>query len=227
MKVFSILFLIIDLGLLAGAGMLWRDHANFAAHAMRADGVVTDLIYRSSSKGGSYVPAVQFSASDGRIVHITGSTGSNPAAYSRGEHVTILYPPNNPEGARIDSFSENWLGTLILGGIGLVFALIGAGTIAGGLRTRNANRWLATNGMRVQARYEGVESGNMQVNGRDSYRLKCQWQHPVSQAIYLFHSARIWYDPAPFVKRDTLDVLVDMDNPKRYEVDISFLPKAG
>ncbi len=86
---------------------------------------------------------------------------------------------------------------------------------------------LATNGLHVQAKYEGVESGNLQVNGRDSYRLKCQWQHLVTQNVYIFHSARIWFDPAQFVKRDTLDVLVNMDNPKRYEVDISFLPRPG
>jgi hypothetical protein len=45
--------------------------------------------------------------------------------------------------------------------------------------------------------------------------------------VYLFKSANIWFDPTAFVKRDTLDVLVDMDNPKRYQVDISFLPQAG
>jgi hypothetical protein len=49
----------------------------------------------------------------------------------------------------------------------------------------------------------------------------------VTQKVYIFHSARVWFDPAPFVKRESLDVLVDMDNPKRYEVDISFLPQAG
>lgn len=227
MRWFSILFLIIGLGLLAGAGFVWRNHASFAAHTLRADGTITDLIYHSSSKGGSYYPEVEFKASNGSVVHVTGSTGSKPPAYSRGEHVTVMYQSDNPESARIDSFSENWLGVLILGGIGLVFALIGGGMIGATLRTGNSNRWLATNGMRVQAKFEGVESGNVQVNGRDSYRLKCQWQHPVTQKVYIFHSARVWFDPAPFVKRDTLDVLVDMDNPKRYQVDTSFLPEAG
>lgn len=226
MRWFSILFLTIGLGLLTGAGMLWRNHMNFAAHAQRADGTVTDLVFHSSSKGGgTYAPTVEFEAS-GRVIHISGS-GTNPPAFSRGEHVIVLYPPENPEAGRIDSFTENWLVILILGGIGLVFAAIGGGMIGAALRTGKTNRWLATNGLRVQARYEGVESGNMQVNGRDSYRLKCQWQHPVTQKVYIFHSARIWFDPAPFVKRESLDVLVDMDNPKRYEVDISFLPQAG
>lgn len=226
MRWFSVLFLVIGLGLLAGAGMLWRNHVQFAAHAQRADGTVTDLVFHSGSKGsGTYAPTVQFEAG-GRVIHISGS-GTNPPAFRRGEHVAVLYPAENPEAGRIDSFSENWLGILILAGIGLVFTAIGGGVLAAGVRTRKTNHWLAANGLRVQARYEGVESGNMQVNGRDSFRLKCQWQHPVTQKVYVFHSARVWFDPTPFGQRETLDVLVDMDNPKRYEVDISFLPKAG
>jgi len=228
MRWLSILFLVVGLGLLAGAGFLWRNHAGFAAHAVRADGVVIDLNYHSGSKGGSYYPEVEFKAADGSVVHITGSTGSNPAAYDRGEHVAVIYQPNNPQGARIDSFSENWLGVVILGGMGLVFALIGGGFIYSGMHTRKVNRWLATNGMRVQAKFENViYDTSLKVNGRSPWRLICQWQHPVTQKVYLFKSANIWFDPTAFVKRDTLDVLVDMDNPKRHQVDISFLPKAG
>lgn len=224
---FSVIFLVIGLGMLAGGVAIWYSHAQFAAHASRADGVVTDLSYHSSSKGGTYYPLVQFTAADGRVVHITGSTGSNPSSYSRGDHVTVLYDPHSPEHAELDTFTDKWLAPLILGGMGLVFSLIGGGMLFAPLLKRRSHHWLAQNGMRVQARYEGVESGNMQVNGRDSYRLSCQWQHPVTQLVYTFLSDRLWYDPTPYVKRDTLDVLVNMDNPKQYQVDISFLPKAG
>lgn len=228
MRWMSILFLVIGIGLLAGAGMLWRNHANFAVHALRADGTVIDLNYHSSSDGGTYYPEVEFKAANGSVVHISGSTGSNPAAYGRGEHVTVMYPSNNPESGRIDSFSETWLAVLILGGIGLAFALIGGGILFSGLRTRKINDWLAANGLRVQARFENViYDTSLKINGRSPWRLICQWQHPVTQKVYLFKSANIWFDPTTFVKRDTLDVLVDMDNPKRYQVDISFLPEAG
>lgn len=229
MKIVIGLFLVLGLGLLTGAGVLWRKHATFAAHAVHADGVVTDLIYRRGSrgKGSTYVPEVQFTAPDGNVVRFTATTGSNPAAYDRGEHVSVMFQPNHPQGARIDSFGENWFGVLVLGSMGLFFTLFGASFIVSGVRTRAANRWLATNGLRVQARYEGVVSGNMKTHGRNSYRLRCQWQHPITHKVYIFNSERIWFDPAPYVKRDTVEVLVDMDNPKRYQVDISFLPEAG
>jgi hypothetical protein len=228
MKWISGIFLIIGLGLLVGAGFMWRSQADFAAHAARTDGTVIDTIYRSSSKGGSYYPQVEFKAPDGSAVHFTGRTGSNPASYSRGDRVTVMYRTDNPQDARIDSFFENWFGVLILGGLGAVFSLIGGGLIYGGLHTRQVNKWLAVNGMRVQAKFENViHDTSLKINGRSPWRLICQWQHPVTQKVYVFKSANIWFDPASFVKRDTLDVLVDMDNPKRYQVDISFLPEAG
>jgi len=223
----SVLFFVIGLGLLAGAFAIWRSNANFAAHASRADGTVTDLSYHRSSKGGSYYPIVQFTTPDGRVVHISGSSGSNPASYSRGDHVTVLYNPASPEQARIDSFGEQMFAPLLLAGMGLVFALLGGGMLFAPLFKRRTNKWLEQNGMRVQARFEGVEPGNMQVAGRDSYRLRCQWQHPVTQLVYTFLSDRVWYDPTPYIKRDTLDVVVNADNPKKYRVDISFLPKSA
>lgn len=227
MKFISILFLAIGLALLAGAGYVWRNHAQLAAHGQRAEGIVTDLVYHSSSRGsGTYAPTVEFTA-DGRVIRIDGS-GSNPPAFTRGEHVKVLYPAGNPEAGRIDSFSENWLLILILGGIGLVFALIGGGVVYSALRTREVNKWLALNGMRVQARFEEVQHDtSLKVNGRSPWRLVCQWQHPVTRKVYVFNSAHLWFDPTAFVKRDTLDVLVDMDNPRRYQVDTSFLPEAG
>lgn len=227
MRWLSILFLVIGLGLLGGSGAIWRNHATFAAHARRTQGTVTDLVFHSSSKGGgTYSPSVEFEA-DGRVIHISGS-GTSPPAFSRGEQVTVFYPPENPEAGRIDSFSENWLGILIMSGIGLVFALIGGGMIGAAMRTRKVNAWLATNGLRIQAKLENVlYDTSLKVNGRSPWRLICQWQHPVTQKVYVFKSANIWFDPTSFVKRDTLDVLVDMDNPRRYHVDTSFLPQMG
>jgi hypothetical protein len=31
-------------------------------------------------------------------------------------------------------------------------------------------------------------------------------------------------DPRPFVKRELLDLLINLDNPKQYYVDLTFLP---
>jgi Protein of unknown function (DUF3592) len=227
--IFGGVFLIVGLGMLTGGFFIWRAHADFAAHAVSADGEVTDLAYRSSSKsGGTYSPVVQFTTPDGKIVHMTGSTGSSSPSYARGDHVRVLYDRANPERAQIDSFMEQWFGTLILGGMGLVFSLVGGGIVGAQVRQRKVRGWLAQNGMRVQAKFDGVGvDTSLSVNGRNPWRLSCQWQHPLTKKVYFFRSDPIWFDPTPFVDRQQLDVLVNMDEPKQYQVDTSFFPTAG
>ncbi|HET8941257.1 MAG TPA: DUF3592 domain-containing protein [Rudaea sp.] len=226
----GIIFLVIGLGLLTGGFFLWRSKTNFIAHALHADGTVTDLDYQRGSKGsGTYHPVVQFTAQDGKIIHFTSSTGSKPAAYSRGDRLRVFYDAANPEDASIDSFASNWLGTLILGGMGLLFTLIGGGIVWWRLNQRKVRAWLAQNGMRVQAKFEGaIYDTSLQVNGRSPWRLTAQWQHPVTQKVYTMRSDPIWFEPGDYVKdRTTLDATINMDNPKQYYIDTSFLPEAG
>lgn len=223
------IFLVVGLGMLAGGFAIWRSNAAFAAHAIGADGTVTDLAYSSSSKGGgTYRPVVEFSTADGKRVHITGSTGSNPPSHSRGDHVRVLYDPANPEHGKIDSFMEQSFGVLMLGGMGAIFGLVGGGIVGYQVRQRKVRAWLAQNGMRVRAKFEGVDyDTSLTVNGRHPWRLTCQWQHPATQKVYLFRSDPIWFDPSAFVKREELDVTVNADDPRQYVVDTSFLPKSG
>jgi len=222
------IFLVVGLAMLAGGFALWRSNAAFAAHASGADGTVTDLAYSSSSKGGTYRPVVEFSTADGKRVHITGSTGSNPPSYSRGDKVRVLYEPANPEHAKIDSFMEQSFGVLMLGGMGAVFGLVGGGLVGFQVRRRKQRAWLAQNGMRVKAKFEGVDyDTSVRVNGRHPWRITCQWQHPATQKVYSFRSDMLWFDPTPYVKGDEIDVTVNADDPRQYVVDTSFLPPRG
>ena len=60
-------FLLAGLGMLYGGFALWRSNAEFVAHAVGADGTVTELAYSSSSKGsGTYRPVVEFKAATGQ-----------------------------------------------------------------------------------------------------------------------------------------------------------------
>jgi len=223
-------FFVVGMGLLFGGVSWWRSNAAFAAHATSVEGTVSELVYRRSSKGngGTYVPVVDFSTPDGNRIHVTGSSGSNPAAYSRGDKVRVLYDPANPQGAQIDSFGERGFGPALLTGLGTVFALVGGGVLAARVRQRKLRKWLAQNGLRVQARFEGVDyDTSLTVNGRHPWRLLAQWQHPATQKMYSFRSDAIWFDPTRYVQRETLDVIVNADDPKQYELDISFLPKNG
>lgn len=43
----------------------------------------------------------------------------------------------------------------------------------------------------------------------------------------MFESDPIFYDPGEYVQRETLDVLIDNNDPRRYQVVTDFLPKSA
>ena len=85
---------------------------------------------------------------------------------------------------------------------------------------------LKKNGTRVNAEFQSVELNTaLKVNGRNPYQILAQWQNPTTTEIHIFNSDNLWFDPTDYIKSDVIEVLVDMQNPKNYHVDTSFLPK--
>jgi hypothetical protein len=70
---------------------------------------------------GMYAPMYAYTDKDGRGHEITDSVSSNPKPYAVGEQVTMLYNPDDPTDAKVDSFWSLHLFTFIAG----VFASIG------------------------------------------------------------------------------------------------------
>ena len=93
-------------------------------------------------------------------------------------------------------------------------------------RQGDARRLLQASGRRIEADYEGVElNTSLTVGGRNPFRVLAQWQDPMTSQIHLFHSENLWFDPQKYIERRTLTVYIDPNNPKKYYVDVSFLPK--
>ena len=223
----GLVFGLAGVGMLAGGGYMAGRTLKFQATALAAEGVVVDLIEKRDSDGSrTWSPEVEYQTPDGETRTYVSSTSSNPPSWDRGEKVTLRYDPANPERVRLDGFMDNWFGPTILGGLGTVFSLVGFGIIVAAVRKRRMLAWLESNGMTVQAQYTGVVlDTSIKVNNRSPWALTAQWQHPTTGDIHTFQSAAIWFDPTDHVKRETLDVLVDADDPTRYRVDIAFLPK--
>jgi hypothetical protein len=53
--------------------------------------------------------------------------GSNPPRYKEGDSVVVLYDPAQPGDVRIHSFFNVWMGPLVLGLLGVIMSLVGAG----------------------------------------------------------------------------------------------------
>ncbi len=211
--------------MLAGAFYLYQDKQAFLKRAETVQGTVVELISKRSDKSTTYAPVVAFATKAGNKIEFTSSVSSNPPSYNEGESVEVLYDPANPNDADINGFASLWLGTLILGILGTVFFLIGFGIIWFGILKQKKFQYLRNNGKRIDTKFIQVHLNySMTENGRNPFQISSQWLDPKTNEMYVFESENIWFDPTEFIKTDDIKVLINPDNPKKYMMDISFLP---
>jgi hypothetical protein len=224
------LFGVVGIVLLIIGVWITADKLDLVSNGMRADGTVVDLKREYSSSNGSssyvYYPIVKFRTEGGGTIEFRSSVGSSHSSYSRGEGVTVVYDPNDPERAEIDSIFALWGGSLIIFAVGAVFTAVGAGFWIVRARRRKLEGWMQVNGRRIEADVASVfRDTSFKVNGRSPWRIKAQWQDSTRQKLHIFESKRLWFDPEPFIGTETLTVLIDPGNPRRYVFDLSFLPE--
>ncbi len=222
------MFGLIGAGLLVGTFALAMNTRSFIATAKHAEGTVTELLEKRDKDDGSitYTPVVAFIADSGANVSFASSFSSKPAAYDVGETVEVLYAPDDPNDARIKGFGSLWLGPLIMGVLGFVFAGIGFGILIASRFNQKKRDWLMAYGTEIQAEFQSVERNtSLKVNGRSPWRIIAQWQNPETGQLHVFNSENVWFDPTKHVTPKQLKVLLDPKNSQRYHVDISFLPQ--
>ena len=105
---------------------VYHHSQKFIQSASRAQGTVTRLVKKSDgSDSDSSYPVYTFEDSQGKQHEIYSSSGSYPPAYSVGEKVTVLYQPDDPQNAEMDSFMDKWFFSVMLAGFGLLDLLLG------------------------------------------------------------------------------------------------------
>jgi hypothetical protein len=65
---------------------------------------------------------------DGEKFNYEATVSSNPPSYYIGEEVSMFVNPNQPDEVLINTFTDRWLVTVILGSMGFVFLLVGVAT---------------------------------------------------------------------------------------------------
>ncbi|MHC0447871.1 DUF3592 domain-containing protein [Flavobacterium sp. 3-218] len=228
MRIIKYVFLTIGLALLAGAFYFYQSKQAFLDRAVKVQGTVTALIPSRSDNSTTYKPVVSYTTKEGKQIEFTSSVSSNPPSYHEGETVEIFYDPADPYDADINGFASLWLAPLILGILGSIFFLIGFSIILFGKMKEKKIDDLKFNGRSIITKFDNVNINyNYKVNGRSPYVIYSQWLNPATNEMHLFQSEDIWYNPTDFILSEEIKVLIDPSNPKKYYMDISFLPKVN
>jgi hypothetical protein len=226
LKALPYFFLAIGLILFTLALLLAWNTRQFRRAAAVAEGVVIENVWTSTTDSWVYCPKIRFQTAAGRTVAFVSTTGSQPAAFQVGQSVRVLYDPERPDRAGIDTFWEQWLASVVLGILGVVFSLPGAVWIYLRRRARQLTEWLKINGQRIQAELTGVElNRSVRVNGSCPWRVTAQWLNPATGRIHVFRGANLWYNPSRYVTGKSIEVMIDPNRPHRYYMDTSFLPE--
>jgi hypothetical protein len=222
------IFAPIGLVLAALGGWFYFQDRAMVEDALSDRGTVLQLAVSSDSDGYSYRPVVMFIDAEGDRRVFTGQVGSNPPSYSPGEQVTVLYRPEAPDKAVIDSVLERFFLPLLLGGMGTLFASIGLGLLYAWFRRRRLVARLRTSGLPIQAKFvECYRDTRIEVNGRSPFRVVCQATHPATGQLQSFESDPIWIDLTGRLAGRDLRVFVDPARPRHHAVDLTGLVGEG
>jgi hypothetical protein len=184
----------------------------------RTQGTVIEMIASRDSRrnvGNSpslhYRPRVEFRTRDGSRHEFVSRASTNSRIYEEGEEVTVLFDPENPANANIDSFFERFLGPFFVGLLGSIFALAGGWMIMAAQRRRRYIANLRRDGLKITAEVldcvedKATESGKLRP-----FRVHAQAIHPVTGKLTSFISDPVYYASlSDIIPGKTVPVLID------------------
>jgi len=210
------------MGLLA-AVMLYGA-LNLHWNGVRTTGEVIEIVTSTNDDGTElYKPRIRYQA-DGEREYLP-SLSTNIGVPNVGDRVEVIYDINDPSNVSMDNGMDLWSLPALFGMFALTFGGVGGGMLLTVVRKKRRYAWLKTNGMMVTADFVGTIPGRVVVNGASGWVVSAQWHSTIDNTIYTFQSDQLWADPTPFIKDKKVSVLIDPANPKRYMVDLSFMPR--
>lgn len=229
MKLFSVgrwVFLVMGAIFLVMALVSFNNTSSFLSEAVRTHGTVVGFEESIVDKGTTYKPVVVFLTEAHKPVKFISRSGSGRPSVSEGDTVDVLYSPSEPDSAQLDGFFELWGGAVVFAGFGAPFFLIGAGLYFSGRSKRRKRANLEKDGRAVLATFQSVDRNySFSVNDKNPFVIVCQWLDPETGLVHLFESEDLWFDPSPYLQRETISVMIEPSNPLNYYMDISFLPR--
>lgn len=223
-KLVAYVFSFIGLAVLLFAMNSYIESKEFLAKALSTKGEVVALERSTSGKG--FAPRIRFIDDQASTVEFTSNISRNPPGYAVGDQVDVIYSEGGQQDARIKSFFSLWGGALIMAVIGSLLFIPGVAFIGLSRRKARNRQYLRQHGLVVEANIESVERNHrLEVNGRNPFVIVCHWRNPATHEVHRLESENIWYDPSEYISTTKAKVFIDKQNPRKYHIDLSFLPK--
>jgi hypothetical protein len=191
---------------------------------LQKHGVVTEgtVLGRSGKKGLSTV-TVSFITPDGNQVT---AQASKRQYVTKGEKVKVYYNPADPLKVDFgDTISYNMRG-VVAGGLLFIFGFYYF--IRYSSRDKEIKK-LVSSGKKIAAEFVAAERNEKyRMGDKNPWIIKCRWTDIAGNKEYFFVSKDYTIDPSPYLNgRYHLDVFIDPDDPEKYYMDTSFMPKGN
>lgn len=115
--------------LLTGSGFFFIKNTSFNKSSVKSKAVIIELIESAGSSSGSnrktYSPVFTYKDKRGKEYTKKSSYSSYPAIGNVGDSIEIMYNPDNPSQAKINTFFSNWGVPIILASLGIADLITG------------------------------------------------------------------------------------------------------
>lgn len=231
MKKVYMIFAAFALFVLAMGVFSLKDDINFKSKAVLIDAVVTGMKNESqvNSRDNTVrtgkAPIVSYTSLDGKRYTCETDSYSTPPAYYIGQNVKVYYDPAHPDYARMGNSIGKSISLTVIGAISCILVVV---VILLTGRKERARKLLMKSGMKIVADMVSVDIDPTIVMGKHPYVIRCKWKQNSTNKVYNFKSKFIRFNPTTYLgERKQYDVYIDPNDPNKYYMDISFLPKKG
>ncbi len=192
-------------------------------HGIPTESTVMTSKRQSHSRGAStYNVTVTFNTADGTTVT---TSGIKRSSVRDGEKVKIFYDPSVPQTIDFgDSIGYNMKGAIVGG----LFFLLGFYLFIRQIASDSSNNKLINAGRKIEAEFTIGRDERFRAGDNNPWLIQCKWNDVKSNTEYDFVSKPYTIDPAPFLAgRLHVDVFINPDDPLKYFMDTSFMPKGN
>ena len=119
----GVLLFTIGLAIAGGVYQVNRQEQEQLRGWRRADGTVVEILKRRSPNGDVLLPLISFTTAAGERVSFTARSGESPRYVN--DAVAILYHPDHPQDALIDTRARRWTRNGLAGGAALILLALG------------------------------------------------------------------------------------------------------